>query len=51
MEIAKGETTEKELDAMIRRRHDQRVQTEGERAEPVTAALVSQLSPRDPRGG
>ena len=33
MDIAKGEATEKELDAMIRQRHDQRVQSEGERAE------------------
>jgi hypothetical protein len=32
LDIAKGEATEKELDAMISRRHDQRVQTEGERA-------------------
>jgi hypothetical protein len=32
LDIAKGEATEKELDAMISRRHDQRVQTEGEGA-------------------
>jgi hypothetical protein len=32
VDIAKGEATEKELDALIRRRHDQRVQTDGERA-------------------
>ncbi len=31
MDIAKGETTEKELDALIRRRHDHRVVEEGER--------------------
>ena len=30
MDIAKGEATEKELDALIRRRHDQRVLSEGE---------------------
>jgi hypothetical protein len=41
LDIAKGETTEKELDALIRRRHDQRVQTEGERAaEELWAASV-----------
>jgi hypothetical protein len=33
VDIAKGEATEKELDTLIRRRHDQRVQTEGERLE------------------
>ena len=33
MDTAKGEATEKELDALIRRRHDQRVQAEGERLE------------------
>jgi hypothetical protein len=33
VDIARGEATEKELDAMIRRRHDQRVASEGERAE------------------
>jgi hypothetical protein len=32
LDIAKGEATEKELDALIRRRHDQRVLCEGERA-------------------
>ena len=32
MDIAKGEHVEAELDAMIARRHDQRRQTEGERA-------------------
>ncbi len=31
MSIARGEATEKELDALIRRRHDYRVQSEGER--------------------
>jgi hypothetical protein len=31
--FAKGEATEKELDALIRKRHDQRVASEGERAE------------------
>ena len=30
--FARGGATEKELDAMIRRRHDQRVKAEGERA-------------------
>ncbi len=30
--FAKGEATEKELDALIRRRHDQRALSEGERA-------------------
>ena len=33
MDIARGEATEKELDAMISRRHDQRVASEGERSE------------------
>jgi hypothetical protein len=33
VDIAKGEATEKELDAPICRRHDQRVLSEGERAE------------------
>jgi hypothetical protein len=32
MDIAKGEWVEGELDAMIRRRHDQRVRDEGEHA-------------------
>lgn len=31
MDIARGEATEKELDALITRRHDQRVAEEGER--------------------
>jgi hypothetical protein len=31
--FATGEATEKELDALIRKRHDQRVASEGERAE------------------
>ncbi len=33
MDIARGEATEKELDALIRRRHDARVLSEGERLE------------------
>jgi hypothetical protein len=33
VDITRGEHVEAELDAMIRRRHDQRVQTEGERLE------------------
>jgi hypothetical protein len=32
LDIARGEATEKVLDALIRRRHDQRVLSEGERA-------------------
>jgi hypothetical protein len=32
VDIARGEATEKELDALIRRRHDQRVVEEDERA-------------------
>jgi hypothetical protein len=32
VEIRRGERVEAELDAMIRRRHDQRVLSEGERA-------------------
>ncbi len=32
MDISKGETAESHLDALIARRHDQRVQSEGERA-------------------
>jgi hypothetical protein len=33
LDISRGESTEKELDALIRRRHDQRCQSEGERLE------------------
>jgi hypothetical protein len=32
VDITRGEQVEAELDALIRRRHDQRVQSEGERA-------------------
>ena len=31
MEIARGEATEKELDGLIRRRHDTRIRDEGHR--------------------
>jgi hypothetical protein len=33
VDIAKGEATERELDSLIRRRHDRRVESEGERRE------------------
>jgi hypothetical protein len=33
VDITRGEATEKELNALIRRRHDQRVLSEGERLE------------------
>jgi hypothetical protein len=33
VDITQGEATEEELDALIRRRHDQRVLSEGERLE------------------
>jgi hypothetical protein len=32
VDIARAEATEKELDALVRRRHDRRVESEGERA-------------------
>ena len=47
MDIAKGEATEKDLDAMIRRRHDQRVQTEGDgRTEALWQGSVRRYNPR-----
>jgi hypothetical protein len=39
LDITKGEATEKELDALISRRHDRRVVEEGERGPPRICGL------------
>src|SRR5919202_4669797 len=47
LDIAKGEAVEYELDAIVRRRHDQRVQSEGERArEQLWAESVRRYNAR-----
>jgi hypothetical protein len=43
LDIAKGEATEKELDALIRRRHERRVLSEGERVELEAWQITERL--------
>jgi hypothetical protein len=43
VDITRGEATEKELDYLIRRRHDQRVLSEGERVELEAWQITERL--------